>query len=209
MASTSIFEAAPGDVRIGEAEDGPVIVARDGNPKVVVLGFHPALSGMRYELATPLLFANILGWTAPQIFRHWELSASSVGTVKVGLDHDVQPGDLRVTSADGTQVPFTLHDRSLDFFAGSSGTVRVQARDREYVYSLTLPQLWEARWEPPAGVRRWIPRTRVAGGDYSEVWPWLAVAGAALLILEWVLYGRLSRGLARVLRPLMGMKKAS
>ncbi len=41
---------------------------------MVVLGFHPALSAMRYELATPLLFANVLRWVAPATFRSKEFS---------------------------------------------------------------------------------------------------------------------------------------
>ena len=70
----TVFEPAPGDGRIGEVDAGPVIVARPGHPKIVVFGFHPALSAMRYELATPLLFANLLRWFSPQIFRRWEIS---------------------------------------------------------------------------------------------------------------------------------------
>ena len=55
-----VFEVGASDGRIGEVAAGPVIVARPGKPKIVALGFHPVLSGMRYELATPLLFANLL-----------------------------------------------------------------------------------------------------------------------------------------------------
>src|SRR5262249_38458655 len=55
LEKTSVFDAAPEDIRIGEVEAGPVIVARPGKPKLVVFGFNPALSAMRYELATPLL----------------------------------------------------------------------------------------------------------------------------------------------------------
>ena len=65
----SVFEAGAGDGRVAEVDAGPVIVARPGKPKIVVLGFHPALTGMRYELATPLLFANLLRWMSPEIFR--------------------------------------------------------------------------------------------------------------------------------------------
>ena len=83
LESASVFEAAPDDLKIAEVAEGPVIVARPGKPKIVVLGFHPALSAMRYELSTPLLFANLLRWMAPEIFRRWELTAGSVGTVKV------------------------------------------------------------------------------------------------------------------------------
>ena len=71
---TLVFGPAPGDVRIGSVEAGPVMVARPGKPKIVVLGFHPGLTGMRYELATPLLFANLFRWFAPEIFRRSELT---------------------------------------------------------------------------------------------------------------------------------------
>ena len=40
--SASVFEAAPDDLKIAEVAEGPVIVARPGNPKIVVFGFHPA-----------------------------------------------------------------------------------------------------------------------------------------------------------------------
>jgi hypothetical protein len=199
LESTSLLEASPADIRIGEAEGGPVIVARDGKPKIVVMGFHPALSGMRYELATPLLFANILRWMSPQVFRHWELSAGSVGMVKMPLDRDVKAADLRVQDAEGKPVPFAVRDQSLTFFAGTPGTVRVLAGDRESVYSLTLPQMWAGRWEPPAGIRRGIPRPNLLSGDYTELWQWLAILGAAGLLAEWILYGRLKRGMARVM----------
>ena len=158
LESASVFEAAPDDLKIAEVDEGPVVVARPGKPKIVVFGFHPALSAMRYELATPLLFANLLRWMAPEIFRRWELTAGSVGTVKVPLDPDVRPADVRVVREDGNPAPFTLRGQSLEFFSGTPGTVRVLAGDREYVYSLTLPQLWESKWDVPPETHRGIPR---------------------------------------------------
>jgi Aerotolerance regulator N-terminal len=193
----SIFDPAPTDVRVGEVEAGPVIVARPGTPKVVVFGFHPALSPMRYELATPLLFANLLRWFAPEIFRRWELSGGSVGAVKLDLEQDVGPGSVRVTAEDGSALPFVLRDRVLHFFSGSPGVVRVVTGDREYVYSQTLPELWDTKWEPPAEVRRGIPRPQPLAPGAGNLWPWLALAGGAGLVLEWFLFGRFRRANAR------------
>ncbi len=190
---TLVFEASPGDERIGEVEAGPVIVAREGNPKVVVFGFHPALSPMRYELTTPLLFANLLRWFSPEIFRRWEISAGSVGSMKLLVDEDTAEKDIKVTAEDGTALPFTLHDRTLNFFSGTPGIVRVAAGDSEYVYSLTIPQLWDTRWEPPPGALKGIPRFSVAGESSIEPWPWLALAGALCLLAEWLIYGRFRR----------------
>lgn len=206
--ATSVFERAPDDIRIGEVQSGPVVIARPGKPKIVVFGFHPGLSVLRYELATPLLFANILRWMAPEIFRRWDLSTGSVGIVRTALDSDVQDSALKVISDQGTPVPFTVRDGSLVFFSGTPGTVRVLAGDREYVYSLTLPQLGESRWQIPPEARRGIPRVPQTGGA-TDIWPWLALVGASGLLAEWLLFGSFrQRRLRRSSAPVV-MKKAS
>ena len=201
LESASILEAAPADVRIGETDKGPVIVARPAPVKTVVLGFHPALSAMRYELATPLLFANILHWMSPEIFRRREMSGSSAGTIAAVLDSEVKAADVKVTREDGSPVPFTIHGRAVRFYAGHPGTVRLETGDRESVYSLTLPEMWEATWDPPLGVRRGLPRLSALPGGARDLWPWLALAGAAGLLAEWYLYGRFRRAAMRLQRP--------
>ena len=190
LEKTSVFAAAPGDVKVGSVQAGPVIVARPGTPKIVVMGFHPALSPLRYELTAPLLFANLLRWVSPEIFHRWEVSGGSVGTVKQVLDDDAAAKNVKVTAEDGSALPFTVHDRVLHFFAGSPGTVRVHAGDHEYQYSLTLPQLGDAKWTPPANARTGIPRFLPILDNTTDLWPWLALAGGLGLLLEWLLYGR-------------------
>jgi len=201
----SVFEAAPDDGRIGEVAAGPVIVARGGKPKIVVLGFHPALSAMRYELATPLLFANLLRWVSPEIFQRWEINGGSVGTVKLALDQDTAQKDIKVTGEDGAALPFTLRDRTLQFFSGAPGSVRVVAGDHEYMYAMTIPELWDSKWVPPSDARQGIPHFAAVLDSTTETWPWLAIAGGLGLLAEWMLFGSFRRAL--VWRPLlMGQK---
>ena len=207
--SASVFEAAPDDLKIAEVEEGPVIVARPGNPKIVVLGFHPALSPMRYELATPLLFANLLRWMAPRVFRRWELTAGTAGTIRTPLDSGVAPEDVRVMREDGTAVPFTVRGQSLEFFSGTPGVVRVLAGGRESVHSLNLPELWDSRWSPPAGTRRGMPAFSASLAQAADLWQWLALAGGAGLLAEWLLFGRERRRAARIVRSAVPMRKAS
>ena len=207
LASTYVFESAPDDVKIGQVQAGPVIVARSGQYKSVVFGFHPALSDLRYELATPLLFGNILRWMAPELFRRSSAAAGSAGTVTTELDPDIRPEDVRVLQQDGTPLPFTTRGRTLRFFSGAPGTVRVLAADRETVYSLTLPELWDAKWEVPSGVRRGLPVFREAARFSRDLWHALALAGGLCLLLEWLLFGRVEGRMRRlkaslsVLRP--------
>jgi hypothetical protein len=192
-----VFEVGANDGRIGEVAAGPVIVARPGKPKIVVLGFHPVLTGMRYELATPLLFANLLRWIAPEIFRRYEISGGSVGAVKLVMDQDTAAADVKVTADDGSALPFTMRERTLNFFSGAPGGVKVVAGDREYLYSLTLPELWESKWTPPADAHLGVPRFTPILESSSDLWPWLALAGGLGLLAEWVLYGRFRRGMMR------------
>jgi hypothetical protein len=194
---SKVFEVGASDGRIGEVAAGPVIVARPGKPKIVALGFHPVLSGMRYELATPLLFANLLRWIAPETFRHYEISGGSVGAVKLVMDQDTAAADVKVTAADGSALPFTMRDRALNFFSGSPGGVKVVAGDREYLYSLTLPELWESKWTPPSDAHLGVPRFTQIMESSTDLWPWLAVFGGMGLLLEWILYGRFRRGMMR------------
>jgi len=188
--SSEIFSTSAGDIVVAESADGPLIVARASSPKIAVIGFQPATSSMKYELATPLLIANMLRWMAPETFRRWEVQAGTVGTVNVSLDKGIDPASVRVLTEDQKPLPFTIEGNALRFFAGAPGTVRVLTGDRETVYSLTLPDVGDTAWKPPQNVRRGIPRASEAGTSATDFWPWLAVLGGLGLFIDWLLYGR-------------------
>jgi hypothetical protein len=129
--------------------------------------------------------------------------------VRTPFDTDVQPAGLHVARDDGSPVPFTVRGHALEFFSGTPGTVRVTAEDREYVYSLTLPQLWESKWDVPAGIRRGMPKYPAPLSEATDLWQWLALAGGAGLLAEWLLFGRLRRAHARMAQRPLAMRKAS
>lgn len=210
--SATVFEAAPSDLKIAEIDQGPVLIARkteDGH-RMVVIGFHPGNAGMRYELATPLLIGNILRWLAPDAFRNLDLSASSAGTVNAELDAEPQADSVRVIRADGQQLPFTLNGRSLHFFSGAPGIVRVIAGSHESVYSLSLPGMWTTKWGIPANARRGPPAFREKLDNPRDLWQFLALLGAACFLAEWMIFGRMNRLLHRPISAVTGkLRKAS
>jgi hypothetical protein len=169
---------------------------------------------MRYELATPLLFANLLRWMSPELFQRLEISGGSVGSVKLAMD-SAAPGkqapNVKVVGEDGKSLPFTVHDNAIDFFAGAPGAVRVAAGDREFMYSLTLPELSDSKWKPPATALKGIPAFAPVVAAARDVWPVLALLGALCLLAEWMLYGRFRRSLrpVHVLPALFQRKSAS
>jgi hypothetical protein len=192
LESAEVLSPAPGDIVVAETTEGPVIVAKEGarvsEPKQVVIGFHPGRGSMKYELATPLLIANILRWMTPGAFRQWEFQAGTVGTVNVAVDKGVK--DVRVLDEGNRELPFTIEGENLRFFSGAPGTVRVQMGDHETVYSLTLPDVGESVWRVPAGVHKGVPRALLAEAAPRDLWPWLALLGGLGLLADWLLYGR-------------------
>jgi hypothetical protein len=191
LESAQVFTPSPGDMVAAESSAGPLVVAREnGATKFAVLGFNPGRASMKYQLATPLLIANILKWMAPDVFRSRDVQAGTVGLVSVPIGEGVDAGSIRVTGENQRPLPFTIQGDTLQFFSGSPGAVSVLSGDRESVYSLTLPDVAEAVWHPPSGVRRGIPKAAELESPPPDIWPWLAVLGGFGLLLDWLLYGR-------------------
>jgi len=184
--AAQVYATLPGDLVIAEVAAGPVMVARPGAVRTILLGFEPLRSAMKYELATPLLFANALRWLAPESFLRWELQASSVGTVSATVDEGTE---VSVRDDKGQALPFTREGTSLRFFAGSPGTVKLTDGQRESVYSLTLPEVGETDWVWPGTVRRGVPRASSFGPSSRELWYGLAMLGALGLVMEWLWFG--------------------
>jgi hypothetical protein len=188
--STEVYRARQNDIVVAEVEQGPVIVARPEGHKTVVLGFHPMESSMKFDLATPLLFANIVRWISPDAFRHWEVHAGSAGMVHVPLSPGTDANNMRVASESNQALPFTVSGNGLQFFAGTPGTIRVSGAGSDLIYSTALPEVPDAVLELPPGTREGLP-SRMAGAVFSQdIWHWLALLGGLGLLVEWLLYGR-------------------
>jgi len=190
LASTEVFNLAPGDQTVADTAQGPVVVERPGAVKMAALGFDPVRSAMKYDLSTPLLMANLLRWMAPEVFKRSDVQAGTVGTVNIALESGVNPATIKVLGDDQRPLPFTVEGNSLRFFAGAPGNVHVVTGDRERVYSLTLPDVGDTAWRPPASAARGIRRGTTAESAAPNPWPWLALAGGLGLFADWLLYGR-------------------
>lgn len=190
LASAKIFEPSKGDQSVAETSRGPVVIARNAPGKMVAIGFQLGAASTKYQLATPLLFANILRWMAPDTFRRWDIQAASVGTVTVPVEKGTDAAKIRITDDRDRPLPFTVQRDTLRFFSGAPGTVHVRNGDRETIYSLTLPDAGEAAWKAPTTLARGLPRFATQASSVSNIWPWLALLGGLGLLIEWLLYGR-------------------
>ncbi|MEP6716605.1 MAG: VWA domain-containing protein [Terriglobia bacterium] len=194
---TSVFEPGPGEISVAEIDKGSVVIARG---RSIFMGFNPFAGRMRYELATPILLGNILRWAAPDVFRDVDVTTQSVGAVSSPLSRQTDKNSVQVLTDSGTVLPFNIRDHAVQFFAGEPARVRVIAGASERVYSLTLPEMWDVKWSPPSGSRHGIPAWTETIRKNHVIWPFLAVAGAALLLIEWIVYGSYATARLRVVR---------
>ena len=197
LASAEIFAASPSDTTVASTERGPIVVARPsahGSARLAVIGFDPLHGNLRFELSTPLLFANLLDWLAPESFRTSDFSAGTVGTSSIPLDAGEAEGGLRVFDERGFSVPFTVRNGILELYADRPSTLRIVSDQRERVLSLTLPEIPEITWQPPAGVSHGVPRTTLSRSPV-DFWKWLAVLGGMGLLCEWLFFARQQRPL--------------
>ncbi len=178
-----------------------------GPPKTAILPFDPGLPGARFELSTPLQFAKALRWIEPETFRDSGHSVEATGNVTIPLDGG-DADNISVRHQNGAAVPFAIENRTLRFFAGSPETVIVSVDGRETGYQFTLPEMWDTVWNPPATAIRGLPPGHYVA-DQRELWPWLALLGAACLIAEWLLFAQSRRKPIRAMPQRTELRRAS
>ncbi len=180
------LELVAGEQVILEGDTGPLVVAGKSS---VRLGFHPARSSMRQEITGPLLVANALRYLAPESYRQWESVATSPGVVRWPVG-EAAGGAISVLTGDGKRLPYSIDNGVLQTFAPLAGTVRILEEGREVVFSLTLPDVPDKSWQPPVGTAAGIPESLGVFAEATEMWRWLAIAGALVLLYEWWRFGR-------------------
>jgi hypothetical protein len=196
IAKAEIFDTYEGGIPVASAASGPIAVARDGNgkhPRFGVIGFDPLQENLKFQVTTPILFANFMRWLSPESFSTLDLSAGSVGTATVTLDPNERTDRMRVVNEQGLALPFTLHNGALQLFTAEPSVLHMYSADRERVISLTLPEVAETAWQIPASAARGVPR-RIRVRDVPvDLWKWLAAAGLGCWVAEWLLFSRQRR----------------
>jgi hypothetical protein len=199
--SAEVFQTFDGDITVANVAEGPIVVARSAareRSKMAVIGFDPLEGELRVEVTTPLLFANLLRWISPDVFRPVDAVTERVGAVTVPLDTAERSNQIRVVNEQGFAVPFLAHSRSLELFAGTPEVLRVSSENRERVLSITLPDVASFEWKPPANAVTGLPGRSSFAPKAIDLWKWLAVLGALGLFAEWMLFGRRRAPISRL-----------
>lgn len=197
LSSAEIFSTTGTDIPVASAERGAIIVGRPATrskPRLAVIGFDPLNGSMRFELSTPIVFANLLHWLAPESFRATDFTASAVGAVTVPLDGNEPANAVQVVDSAGFAVPFTVRDGMLQLYVDHPSTLRVLSGGRESVLSLTLPEVPVFTWKPPTAAQQGMPPVSALSPSPLDLWKWLAVLGGLGLLAEWLFFGKQRRG---------------
>ncbi len=185
-----VFEVRDGDEIIAATSRGPVVLARtSGDRKLVAFGFDLAGESVRGQLAAPLLFANAVSWLDSGAFRSESVEARAPGAVEIAAPNSARK-QISVRAGSGASVPWVLTEGSLRFYAGRRGTYRVTTADRDVTLFLSQPQISTLSWNPPEDVARGLPAPSASGGEPWLPWPWLASLAAAILLYDWIRFGR-------------------
>jgi hypothetical protein len=196
IANAEIFETYEGDTPVASVAGGPIVVAREagaGHARFALIGFDPLQGQLKFEVTTPILFANLLRWLSPESFRTLDLTAGSVGTASLPLEAKERLQQIRVVDDNGLALPFTVHGASLQLFTAEPCVLHVYSGERERILSLTLPEVGETEWKAPEGTPQGLPRASRLPAGPVDLWKWLALAGLACLLAEWLLFGRQRR----------------
>jgi hypothetical protein len=178
---------------VAGSDRGAVVVARpgvEGRPRLAAIGFDALSGASRFDVSTPLLFANLLRWLEPDRFRATEFTAAGVGTASINLDSTEAAERIRVLDSSGFAVPFTVRNNTLQLYVDKPAVVRIITPERESIVSFTLPDVGQFAWKPPESTPRSLPVRSWFGASAVDLWRWLAVAGALGLLVEWLIYGR-------------------
>lgn len=177
-----------------EAEGGPLVFAGEtGGRRVAVITFRLQDSDLPLQLAYPVLMSNLIGYLAPaQTF-------SAPDGLRPGETLLIKPrgGDAAIAIDDPAGVRFAA--------AATEAGVLFTHSDRLGVYTVVSNQdvlgsfavnlfdAAESNIRPAATIT--VGRAEIAATPRQEVgqleiWPWLALAAFALLLLEWWVYHR-------------------
>jgi len=183
------LQPAEGDQTFASLNGKPLAVARSGSPPQVAWGFQPLAAELRFEVSTPLLFANSFRWLVAGTALPEELSIGSTGSVLLsGLD--LQGEAPRVVDARGNALPVSKANDGWRFFAGASGVYQIRQGQAERMVSLTLPQSPKSFWKP--GTEQMLTSLPAASGTTPPTrwWIWLTVFGLLCLVADALLFDR-------------------
>jgi hypothetical protein len=177
-----------------EAEGGPLVFAGEtGGRRVAVITFDLHDSDLPLQVTYPILMSNLINYLAPaQAF-------SAPDGLRPGETLVIKPsgGDSVIVVQDplGRRIGTTVTEAGVVFAGADALGVYTVASNQNVLgyFAVNLFNPAESRIRPAEFIR--VGRSDVAASARNErgqleIWPWLAAAAFAALVIEWWVYHR-------------------
>jgi Ca-activated chloride channel family protein len=182
-----------------EAEGGPLLLAGsvDGQ-RIAVLTFDLHASDLPLKIDFPILMANLVEWFAPA--RAFDAPDGLLPGEPLVIRPQATTDRYRITLPDGSTQVFEVSEGVLTFpFTTQLGVYTVELLGGEEVqgggsFAVNLFAPGESAIAPADEIM--VGQVEVGGSGpgeeagQRELWPWLAVAALAVLLVEWWVYHR-------------------
>ena len=199
IARTLALQGPEWMVPLVESESAPLIMAgEDAGRRVMVIGFDPYDSDWPLRISYPVFLANAVRW----LLGAGEGSVDAVqhrtgDTVRFEGLALGEGGKVRITGPDDEAWAVEPNEDGSAYFNQTLRTGLYQVRIGEaaaQAFAVNLLSPEESAIKPAAALT--AGERQIAAQPLErqnrEVWPWLVLAGLAILTLEWHLYGRRS-----------------
>lgn len=184
---------------VSAGDDPLVLVGEIDGRQVAILSFDIHNTDLPLQISWPVLMANLMDWFSPQtVISTSDLTVGDLLTVRPPLSAE----RVLVTQPDGTQQAVPLEGPSAIFTGtnqiGVYGLEVLQGdtvTQRE-VFTVNLFDPLESNIQPQSAIT--LGQTTISSDvrdeiGQVEIWPYVALLGLLLLLLEWYVYQRRQR----------------
>jgi hypothetical protein len=186
-------------VALVDAPQSPLIVAGElGRQRLVWVGFDALQSTWPLRISFPIFMANAVDWLNPATSKAelFALRAGDAFRLPLGDISGPAPSRAEVRLPGGTlrEIPLEPNARELVFGeTGKQGIYQLTLGTNQVVFAANLLDAQESNIQPrdslPVGKFTEVAATTQKRADL-EYWRWFALAGLAVLMLEWWWYHR-------------------
>ena len=179
-------------VALVDAPEAPLVIAGElGRQRVVWVAFDPLQSTWPLRISFPIFVANAVDWLNPATVAAAQLSVRSGEALRLPLSGDGASGTARVVLPGGAERILPLEPGTKELVVGDTarqGIYRVQMGTNEVTFAVNLLDPAESDIAPRDALsmgRRGDVTATVIRRANLEYWRWFAVAGFAVMMVEW------------------------
>ena len=192
--SADVFTMVDGDSVFATTAKGPVAIGHEEHSsRFAAVGFDPFSGDLRFQSATPVLFASLMRWLSPESMRPSAVATGFAGETTIPLPFEKE-GVSGVDDENGAAVPFSVQGHLLQVSANSPTQLYVHFLHGGNISLPVLADVAEEVWTPLAGAVSELPLAGARMPADVDLWRWLAFFGGLGFLADWVLFGRKESG---------------